>query len=150
MARPEHPVQEPDAREQTPMFRSLPEHAKEEFRERWRAQDGRTERQVKRRIGTEVRYVIEGVMLFALLEFLFFGLGVGRLALLTVPGIAMGWICHKIRADRWRYVGVAFLFYVAVYGAFGLFLVGHFIVFIGVAAGLGFTHEMLREDGTEG
>lgn len=150
MARAEPPVQEPDAREQAPWFRNLPDHAKEEFRERWRAQEGRTDRQLQRRKGTEVRYVIEGIMLFAVLEFLFFGLSVGRLALLTVPGTLLGWISYKIRADIWRYVAVAFPLYLAVYGALGLFAVGHFIVFICGAAALGFTHEMLRADGTEG
>ena len=150
MARSAPPAREPDTREQAEWFCRLPEQAKEEFRERWRAEEGRTERQFERRRSTEVRYLVEGVMLFAVLEFLFFGLSVGRLLLLAVPGIALGWICHKVRADRWRYVGVAMPLYFAVYGVFGLFAVGHFIVFICMAAALGFTHEMLRADGSDG
>ena len=150
MAQSPPPVRDPETREEAEWFQRLPEHAKEEFRARWRVEGGRTERQIERRRGTEVRYLIEAIMLFAVLEFLFFGLGVGRLLLLAVPGLALGWICNKIRADRWRYVGVAVPIYFAVYGAFGLFAVGHFIVFICVAAALGFTHEMLRADGSEG
>ena len=150
MARPQPPVREPDTREQASWFHNLPDHAKEEFRERWRADDGRAERLIERRRGTELRYLVEGIMLFAVLEFLFFGLGVGRLLLLTVPGTLLGWIAHKIRADRWRYVAVAFPLYLLVYGAFGVLAVGHFIVFICAATALGLTHEMLRSDGTEG
>jgi hypothetical protein len=149
MVRAAPPVREPDPREQAEWFRNLPDHAKEEFRERWRIQEGRAERQVERRRSTEVRYLVEGVMLFAVLEFFFFGLSAGRLLLLAVPGIALGWICYRIRAGCWRYVAVAAPFHLAVYGALGLIMVGHFIVFVCVAAALGFTHEMLRADGTE-
>jgi hypothetical protein len=150
MAQAEPPVREPDAREQASWFRNLPEHAKEEFRERWRAEEGRAELRLARRRSTEVRYIVEGVMLFAVLEFLFFGLGVGRLLLLAVPGTLLGWISYRIRANIWKYVAVAFPLYLAVYGAFGLIMVGHLVVFVCVAAALGFSHEMLRADGTEG
>jgi len=150
MAQTDPTVREPDAREQAPWFRDLPEHAKEEFRERWRAEEGRAELRLARRRSTEVRYIVEGVMLFAVLEFLFFGLGVGRLLLLTVPGTLLGWVAHRIRADRWRYLALAIPLYVVVYGAFSLFAVWHFVVFSGLAAALGFSHEMLRADGSEG
>jgi len=150
MVQAEPPVREPDVREQASWFRNLPDHAKEEFRERWRAEEGRAEFRFARRRSTEVRYIVEGFMLFAVLEFLFFGLGVGRLLLLTVPGILLGWISYRIRANIWKYMAVAFPLYLAVYGAFGLVMVGHFIVFICVAAGLGFSHEMQRADGSEG
>ena len=150
MARSALPVREHDPREEADWFQRLPEHAKEEFRERWRVVAGRTEQQIDRRRSTEVRYLVEGVMLFALLEFLFIGLSATRLLLLMVPGLALGWICHKIRADRWRYVAVALPLYFAVYGIFGLFAIVHFIVFVCVAAGLGLSHELQRADGTEG
>jgi len=140
----------PDAREQADWFERLPEHAKSEFRERWRAESGRSEKLRERRRSTDVRYLVEGVLLFAGLEFFFFGLGAGRLLLLVLPGGLLGWICSRIRANRWTYVLVAVAFYFGVYGLLGLFAVGHFIVFVCVAAALGFTHEMLRADGSEG
>lgn len=150
MARIEPPVRESDAREEAPWFRNLPEHAKEEFRGRWRAEEERAERRIERRRSNEIRYVVEGILLFALLEFLFFGLGAGRLLLLTLPGAILGWVCHRIRADQWKYVGVAFPLYLAVYGALGVLAIGHFIVFLCVATALGFSHEMRRADGSEG
>lgn len=150
MSQPGPSLREPDAREQAEWFRNLPEHAKEEFRVRWRAEEGRDELRFARRRATEVRYIVEGFMLFAVLEFLFFGLGLGRLLLLTVPGTLLGWISFRIRANIWKYVAVAFPLYLAVYGAFGLIMVGHFIVFICLAACLGYSHEMQRADGSEG
>jgi len=150
MAQSAPPTREPDAREETEWFRRLPEHAKEEFRERWRAEEGRTDRQLERRRHTEIRYLVEGVMLFAFLEFVFIGLSAGRLLLLFVPGLALGWICFRIRADRWRYAAVALPFHLAVYGIFGLFAAWHLVVFLCVAAALGFGHELQRADGSEG
>lgn len=150
MASPAPPVREPDAREEAEWFQRLPPHAQEEMRERWRLQAGRTEQLAQRRRGAEVRYVIEGWMLFAFLEMLFFGLSVNRLLLLAVPGVALGWVAHRIRADLWRYMVVAVALYFAVYGLLGLIALGHFIVFTCAAAAIGFTHEMLRADGTEG
>jgi len=150
MVRSAPPVLQPDAREEAEWFQRLPEHAKSEFRERWRAERGRSEKQLERHRRSEVRYMVEGVLLFAGLEFLFFGLSAGRLLVLAVPGVLLGWICSRIRANRWTYAGVGVVFYLVLYGLLGLFAVGHFIVFLCVAAALGFTHEMLRADGSEG
>jgi len=150
MSRSAPPVLQPDPREEAEWFQRLPEHAKAEFRERWRAESGRNEQQHARRRRTEVRYLVEGVLLFAVLEFLMIGAGAGRLLFLVVPGGLLGWICSRIRANRWTYVGVGVAFYFAVYGLLGLFALGHFIVFVCVATALGFTHEMLRADGSEG
>lgn len=150
MSRAAPPVQEPDSREDAEWFRRLPDHAQEEYRQRWRAQAGRAERQIDRRKSTEIRYLVEGVILFAFLEFVFVGLSMTRLALLAIPGIALGWICHKIRADRWRYMAVAIVFHPFVYGLLGLFALTHFIVFVCVAAAIGYSHELMRADGTEG
>jgi hypothetical protein len=143
------PVREPDAREDADWFERLPEHAKEEYRTRWNAADGRDSERLERRKASQVRYLIEGVALFVLLEFVFFGMHVTRLLMLVVPGLALGWIAHRIRANRWNYAAVAVPTYLVVYGL-GALRLGHFIVFVCLAAALGFTHEMLRADGTEG
>jgi hypothetical protein len=144
------PVREPDAREEADWFQRLPEHAKEEYRARWNDSDGLDSQRVERRKASQARYVIEAFALFVLLEFAFFGIHVTRLFTLAVPGLALGWIAHRVRANIWKYVAVAIPIYLVVYGTLGVLMIGHFIVFVCLAATLGFTHEMLRADGTEG
>lgn len=143
------PVREPDAREDADWFERLPEHAKQEYRARWHGESDRDAERLERRKASQVRYMIEGFLLFVLLEFSFFGMHVTRLFTLAVPGLALGWLAHRIRANIWKYVLVAIPIYVVVYAALGALALGHFIVFVCLAATLGFTHEMLRADGTE-
>jgi hypothetical protein len=139
----------PDTREKEGWFRRLPPDAQQDFRRRWREEERRDEHLRERRRATEVRYLVEGVMLFALLEFFFFGLSAGRLLLLFVPGLAFGWICARLRAGRMKYMIAGAVAYFAVYGLFGLFAIWHFIVFVGLAGALGAVHELQRCDGSE-
>jgi hypothetical protein len=114
-----------------------------------RADERRLEEIRKRGRAIEARYLVEGVMLFAVFEFLFGGLSAGRLLLLAVPGLALGWICHRFRAGTAFYTVAGAVAYAAVYGPFGLIAFWHFLLFIVGAAALGATHEMQRADGSE-
>ncbi len=109
----------------------------------------RRERALARRRSTEARYLLEGVMLFAFTEFLFGGLSAGRLLVLAVPGLALGWACAWLRAGQTGYAVAAAVAYVAVYGPFGLFALWHFVVFVVLAGAAGVMHQLLRADGSE-
>jgi hypothetical protein len=146
---PETSPPEADPREQAEWFQRLPEHARGEFRERWRLEGGRDELRHARRRATEVRYLLEGVLLLAGLEFLFLGLGAARLLVLVVPGLLLGFLCHRLKAGRNVFLLVAVGVYAVVYGLLGLFALGHFIVYCCCAYGLGHMHEMQRADGSE-
>lgn len=119
----------------------------EEYR---REEEKRAERRLARRRATEARYLVEGVMLFALLELLFFGLSPGRLLVLAVPGLALGWTCSRLRADEFTYAVAAAVAYAAVYGILGLFALWHFILFVVLASAAGAVHRLQRADGSEG
>lgn len=114
-----------------------------------REEEKRHERRLSRRRSTEARYLLEGVMLFALTEFLFGGLSAGRLLALAVPGLALGWTCARLRAGQTGYAIAAAVAYVAVYGLFGLFALWHFAVFVVLAGAAGVMHRLQRADGSE-
>lgn len=115
-----------------------------------REEEKRRELRLARRRSTEARYVVEGVMLFALLEWLFHGLSPGRLLVLAVPGVALGWTCARLRLGQTGYMVAAAVAYVAVYGLFGLFAFWHFVVFVVLASAAGVMHQLQRADGSEG
>ncbi len=119
---------------------------REEYR---REEDRRRERILARRRSTEVRYLVEGVMLFALTQFLFGGLSAGRLLVLVVPGIALGWTCFRLRVGQVGYPVAAAVAYVVVYGILGVLALWHFVVFVALAAAAGVMHELQRADGSE-
>lgn len=114
-----------------------------------REEEKRRERIRARRRATEVRYLVEGVMLFALTEFLFGGLSAGRLLVLVVPGIALGWTCLRLRVGQMGYAVAAAVAYIVVYGLFGVLALWHFVVFVALAAAAGVMHEFQRADGSE-
>ena len=122
----------------------------QQLREEHRLQEEtRRERMLARRRSTEARYLLEGVMLFALTEFLFGGLSAGRLLVLAVPGLALGWTCARLRAGQTGYAVAAAVAYVAAYGPFGHFALWHFVVFVVLAGPAGVMHQIQRADGSE-
>jgi hypothetical protein len=125
----------------------LPPHVQEEYR---REEEKRAERRLARRRATEARYLVESVVIFALLEFLFRGLSASRLLVLAVPGLALGWTCARLRAGQFGYTVAAAIAYVVVYGVFGLFALWHFIFFVVLAGAAGAMHQLQRADGSEG
>jgi len=142
-----------DPRELAPSFARLPDHAKEELRDRWRAQEGVHGKQVLRRKETSHRWVIEGASVFFLSVALFLvptGLG---LLLAAAVGGAIGYAAARVKPGALRY-GVLFAaFYAAFAGFWGfksLFLGILSIPFVfGVAAALATTHRLQRFDSTE-
>jgi hypothetical protein len=121
----------------------------EMLEERRRDEEKRNELRLARRRATVVRYLVEGVMLFALLEWLFHGLTPGRLLLLAVPGVALGWICARLRVGQSGYAIAGAIAYVAVYGPLGVLTFWHFVCFVVLAGAAGFMHQLQRADGSE-
>ncbi len=142
-----------DPRELAPSFARLPDHAKEELRDRWRAQEGVHGKQVMRRKETAHRWVMEGAAVFFVSVALFqmptrFGL-----ILAAVIGGAIGFLAARVKPGALRY-GVLFA---AFYVAFAAFWGFKNLVFgtlsipfvFGVAAALAATHRLQRFDSTE-
>jgi len=110
----------------------------------------RAERRLARRRATEARYLVEGVMLFALGEFVFQALSVERLLVLTVPGLALGWTCAKLKVGPTGFTIAAAVGYAVVYGVFGFFAFWHFLYFVVFGSVAGLMHALQRADGSEG
>ncbi|HEX5138249.1 MAG TPA: hypothetical protein VFY93_14830 [Planctomycetota bacterium] len=127
--------------------RELPPGIEEEYR---REEEKRRERRLARRRATEARYLVEGVLLFALGEFLFGGLSAGRLLVLAVPGLALGWTCARLKVGSTGFTIAAAVAYAIVYGVFGFFALWHFIFFLVFASVAGLMHSIQRADGSEG
>jgi hypothetical protein len=142
-----------DPREQAPLFARLPEHAKEDLRDRWRAAEGARGDQVLRRKETALRWVAEGAALLALAEALLHT--PTRLGLLLAAGVgaATGAVAAALKPGPLRY---GFLF-MAVYIVFGGLLGSRHVAYylftsplvLGLAGALATTHRLQRFDATE-
>jgi hypothetical protein len=142
-----------DPRELAPSFARLPDHAKEDLRNRWRRQEGVHAEQVVRRKDTTHRWVAEGAAIFfvavALLQM------PTRLGLVVAAavGAGLGAVASRLKPGPLVYG----FFFAAVYALFGAFsgfknlvwgIISIPIVF-GVAAALATTHRLQRFDRTE-
>ncbi|MCK6460796.1 MAG: hypothetical protein L6Q95_13000 [Planctomycetes bacterium] len=142
-----------DPREEAPLFARLPEHAKEDLRDRWRAVEGVRGDQVLRRKETALRWVAEGAALLALVEALLHT--PARLGLLLAAGVgaATGACAAVAKPGPLRY---GFLF-MAVYIVFGALLGSRHVAYylftsplvLGLAGALATTHRLQRFDATE-
>lgn len=142
-----------DEREEAPLFARLPEHAKEDLRDRWRAAEGSRTDQVARRKDTALRWVVEGALLLGLAEGLMHI--PTRLGVLLAVGIgaATGAFGAIAKPGAVRYGAV----FMVVYMAFGLILSDHAFVYylmtapllLGLAGALAATHRVQRFDASE-
>lgn len=136
-----------DPREQQPWFQRLPRHAQEEMRAKWRAAEGATEAQAQRRRRTNLRYVLEGMALLAVTEFLFSPPEI----ILTAAafGAFAGGLAAWRRAGPYMYSAIAFwvylLFFLLTPGGniFG------YIFFVGTCTAAGAIHMLRQSDGSE-
>ncbi|MFI5402051.1 MAG: hypothetical protein ACHQ1G_03870 [Planctomycetota bacterium] len=140
-------------REQAEWFARLPEHAKEELRDRWRAQEGVRGDQVLRRKETSYRWVAEGAVLFFLAVAVLQMPSRLGLILAAVIGAAIGRVAALVKPPPLLY-GVVFAAVYAVFGAFSgfrnfVFGVLSIPIVFGVAAALGTTHRLQRFDSSE-
>jgi hypothetical protein len=151
LAIPEDRIEDP--REQVEWFGRLPEHAKEELRERWRGQEGTRGDQKRRRKDTTLRWILEGGALLLLAEAVLQKPTLLGLALASAAGAAVGWAGALLKPGALRY-GVLVALVYAVFGAvagsrhMAYYVISLPIIF-GVAAALGTTHRVQRFDGTE-
>jgi len=152
---PEAPVYElpedrvDDPREHAEWFRRLPESARDELRDRWRAAERRGASVVERRRDTWRRYVLECVVLFWLAVVVYGPWSFVSLVVATFVGAAAGAAAARLRAGAHRYpwlVASGYLVFTVLTGYF------HLLAFLGIvsfAALLGFSHEQMRQDGRE-
>lgn len=148
---PEDRIEDP--RERVEWFARLPGHAKEELRDRWRAQEGVHGEQVVRRKETSHRWAAEGAGLFFL-----------SVALLQMPtrlglilaaalGAGIGYAASRLKPSPLVY-GLAFSTAYAVFAAFSGFRNLVFGIFsiplvLCIAIALAMTHRIQRFDSTE-
>jgi len=142
-----------DPREAAPSFARLPDHAKEELRDRWRAQEGVHGKQILRRKETSHRWVVEGATLFFLSVALFQVPARLGLVLAAAVGAAIGFLAARVKPGALSY-GFAFSVCYVAFGAFSGFkslfygILSIPLVF-GLAAALATTHRLQRFDSTE-
>lgn len=120
------------------------------MREHLRLREGQAAHQIERRRRTRIRYLAEGIGLFVIYELLFMGAHPVHLLSMAIPGLALGWVCHKLHAGRGRWAALAVAAYFVTYGLCGWFSPGAFVIFVCLAMGIGYSHEMMRADGSEG
>lgn len=151
LAVPEDRIEDP--RERVEWFTRLPDHAKEELRDRWRAQEGVHGEQVVRRKDTSHRWAAEGAGLFFLSVALL--LMPTRLELLlgAVLGAAIGYTASRVKPSPLVYglvVSAAYLAFGACTGfrnlVFGILSAP---LILCVAMALSMTHKIQRFDSTE-
>jgi hypothetical protein len=140
-------------RERAEWFARLPEHAKEELRDRWLAQEGVRGDQVLRRKETAYRWVVEGAVLFFLAVALLQTPSRLGLILAAVIGAAIGRVAALVKPPPLLY-GVAFSAVYAMFGAFSgfrglVFGILSVPIVLGLAAALGTTHRLQRFDSSE-
>jgi hypothetical protein len=142
-----------DPREQAPLFAQLPEHAKEDLRDRWRAAEGARGDQVLRRKDTALRWVAEGTALLFLAEALMHTPTRVGLLLAAGVGAATGAFGAAAKPGPLRY-GFVFM---AAYIVFGALLGSRHIAYylitspilLGLAGALATTHRLQRFDSSE-
>jgi len=142
-----------DPREQVPWFGRLPEHAKEDLRERWRAQAGAAGEQKERKRVTKRRWVAEAAAVFFLAEAVLQSPSLPGLAVATTVGVAVGWAGALLKPGPLRYGAIAAVAWV-LFGAFaGSRHLAYYVISIPivlcVAAAFGVSHRLDRFDATE-
>ena len=143
---------EHDPREQAEWFCRLPEHAREEYRDRWREQEGGTQKVRETRRQTTKRYLAEGAAITAFCAILV-GSGFVALILAALVGGAMGAIARALRLVRFGYAALAAVTYPLLFGlplsAAGAFQLFHGVIFVTLFAMAGAMHELQRFDSSE-
>jgi hypothetical protein len=147
-------LREPDTdpREQQEWFQRIPEHAREEFRERFRSEEDGPEHVREVRRLTTKRYLIEGAVIAGFCALL---VAVGLLGFLFVAlgGAAMGAIARAAGLYRFGYAALAAVAYPFLFGltltAGGAFQLFHAVIFVSLFSMAGAMHELQRFDSSE-
>ena len=141
-----------DPREEAEWFCRLPEHAREEYRDRWRVQEVGTQKVQETRRQTTTRYVVEGTAITVFCAILI-GPGFWTLILAPLVGGAMGAVARALRLLRFGYGALAAivypLFFVVPLTAAGAFQLFHGVIFVTLFAMAGAMHELQRFDSSE-
>lgn len=138
-----------DPRELEAWFQRLPEHARDEFRARWRVEETRLEDHRLRRRGTTTRYLVEGVALYVVPLLVLSDVSLGVLLPCVGIGLAVGFLAARVRAGTFAYPGFALAGYVAIVLATGYLNILAFIFYVSFGALLGLGHSLQRYDGSE-
>lgn len=142
-----------DAREEAEWFQRLPDHAKEDLRERWRTQEGEGRHQKKRRKRTTRVYVVESTVIFLLLEILLHS--PTWISALAAPlfGAATGLAAGLLRSNGPTYASLfsaGYLLFGATAGGrhFAYYLLSVLIVLC-IGSALGVSHRLQKFDGSD-
>lgn len=136
-ARRETAPRERDPREEDPDFRNLPKGHQDLLRQRWRAEASKQELQGARRRDRLLQSVLEGVVVFVVLEWVLIGLSLTGTLIIVVIGAATGAAIDKAGAQRGKaalialggmylirsLVGWPFIFYSMIYFLMGTLFV---------------------------
>jgi hypothetical protein len=142
-----------DPLEHAPLFARLPEHAKDEIRERVAGAAGARADQVERRKETSHRWVVEGASLFAVSVALLQEPTRLEILLAALLGAGIGRVAARVKPRPFLY-GLVFATIYAAFGAFSGFknLVWAVLsvpIVLTIAMALAFTHGVQRFDSTE-
>jgi len=146
-----------DPREQEEWFLRLPEHAKQEFRERWSREEQHHPEFHAKRLRTIRQYVGEGAFFFSVIFLFFFHTSVGDWAKAIVVGAGFGLAAWKVRAGPYQYAILGCLGYLLFHWMFSGSLLGMadmrsifaWVATTFCASAIGVGHVLNRYDMTE-
>jgi len=137
-----------DPRETQEWFQRLPEHAQNEFRDRWIEDGERMDEAIERRNRTHKRYIVEALIIFVLAAM--FTPTPLSLFVAALMGAGAGAIAARIPAGTFTYAGIGFTGYLLFWmltpwgAVWGLPLCTAFCAIMGAI------HNLQKADGSEG
>jgi len=142
-----------DPREQTEWFARLPDHAKDEFREMWRIEEGQGKHQKLRRKHTTHQYVVEMAGVVAFFAILCDSPSLVGILFAPIVGGAAGFLAASLRASNWLYAVILTAGWLT-WGAF--FSELHFVfrmisllLVVSIGYAIGTTRRTQKFDGTQ-
>jgi len=134
-----------DPREESEFFQGLPEEAKEEFRERWRKEEGRHEKSRELRNYTWKIHMAEMAGCFVFFHMFAIFANPWMLPAAIVAGAATGAAAALLKAGTTLYPVLAAVGYAASGGRNPFAL----LALVSLAAMIGYMHRLRRFEGTE-
>ncbi|MHC4956817.1 MAG: hypothetical protein ACYTGN_00480 [Planctomycetota bacterium] len=138
-----------ESREKADWFQRLPEHAKDEMRERWERSAIHNEDIAERRARTRRRYVVEAAVWFVIVFWMFHPWSWGDAALAAAAGSVVGLVAFFIRAGTFHYAPLGALGYLLFAIAYGYVSIFPFILCTVGSSALGVSHMLNRYDFVE-
>lgn len=138
-----------DPREYEDWFLRLPEFAKDEMRQRWRAQAGFRDASIARFKRTRKRYMIEALVVFLLSDILLWVLSGDLLFVGALVGLAVGYVAFTVRAGTYTYATLGMVGYIVFNMMTGWWNIVSMVWILCSCTVLGMSHQLQRFDGSE-